>query len=102
VGDLVEEIANGRSRCWVWLQIIGLFGTALIVHARHHGRVTPLSVTSALAVVLLGSISIAPVIIVLQTWAGVYLLTGTLSLFGHLMALRTFDSRTLMRPVDSE
>ena len=94
VGDLLEEIARGRSRFWVWQQLIGLGGFALAAHARHHWRVTPHLIALVLGVVLLGGMSIASLSTVLETWVGFYLIAGTISLFAHIMS-RTTDSRTL-------
>ena len=101
IGDLLEEIDRGRSRLWIWEQVIGLCGFAMVGYARQHARVTPLCVVMALVAVFLGGLSIAPVVLVLKAWAVTYFVTGTLSLFGHLMALSTFDSRTLVTPVSS-
>jgi hypothetical protein len=86
IGDLLEEIARGRSRWWLWQQLIGLYGLTLAAHARHHARLTPLIVALALAVVLLGGVSIASVGSVLQAWLGFYLVAGTASLFAHMAA----------------
>ena len=86
IGDLLEEIGRGRSRWWLWQQLIGLYGLALAAHARHHARLTPFVVALALCVVLLGGVSIASVGSVLQVWLGFYLVAGTLSLFAHMAA----------------
>lgn len=93
VGDVLEEIARGRSRWWLWQQVIGLYGCALVAHVRKHGRVTPPLVALAVGVVLLGGVSIASLGSVLETWVGVYVVAGTLSLFAHVMS-RTIDSGT--------
>ena len=86
VGDLLEEIARGRSRWWLWQQLIGLYGLALATHARDHARLTPFVVALALCVVLLGGVSIASIGSVLEAWLGFYLVAGTLSLFAHMAA----------------
>jgi uncharacterized membrane protein YoaK (UPF0700 family) len=86
VGDLLEEFASGRSRLWLYQQLIGLYGVALASQARHHARLSPCVVALALSVVLLGGVSIASVDSVLEAWLGFYLVTGTLSLFAHMMA----------------
>jgi hypothetical protein len=95
VGDLMEEIARGRSRSWVCRQLIGFYGVALVAHARQHARVTPLLVALALGAVLLGGVSIGSFGRVLQTWVTVYYVAGTMSLFAHVMS-RTTASRTLL------
>ena len=84
IGDLLEEIARGRSRWWLWQQLFGLYGLALAAHARHHARLTPLVVALALSVVLLGGVSVASVGSVAEAWLGFYLSAGTLSLFAHM------------------
>ena len=61
IGDLLEEISSGRSRWWLYQQLIGLYGLALAAHARHHARLTPCVVAVALGAVLLGGLSIASV-----------------------------------------
>ena len=86
VGDLMEEVARGCSRLWVWQQLIGLCWFALVAHARTHARITPFLVALVLAGVLLGGISISSLERVLETWVSVYLVAGTLSLFAHVMA----------------
>ena len=93
VGDLLEEIARGRSRWWLAQQVIGLYVVALAVHARHNARLTPSLVALALGVVLLGSASIASVGSVVEAWLGCYLLAGTLSLFGHMAARAQVNAR---------
>jgi hypothetical protein len=93
VGDLLEEIAAGRSRWWLCQQLIGLYGLALVAHARHHARLTPLVVALALTLVLLGGISIASLGSVLEAWLGFYLVAGTVSLFAHMAAGAQVDVR---------
>ena len=85
IGDLLEEIARGRSRLWLCEQLIGLYGFALAAHVRHHARLTPGVVAGALGAVLLGGGAIASVSSVLEAWLGFYLVAGTLSLFAHMM-----------------
>ena len=94
VGDFLEEIAHGRSRFWVWQQLVGLFGFAFVAHARHHARVTPQLVALVLAVVLLGGMSMTSLSRVLETWLGFYLVAGTISLFADITSRMT-DSRSL-------
>jgi hypothetical protein len=93
IGDVLEEIARGRSRWWLCQQVIGLYGLALAAHARHHARLTPCVVAVALSVVLLGGVSITSVGSVLEAWLGFYLLAGTLSLFAHMVARAQVDVR---------
>ena len=85
IGDLLEEIAGGRSRWWLCQQLIGLYAVALAAQARHRARLTPSVVAVALGAVLLGGLSIASVSSVLEAWLGVYLVAGTLSLFAHIV-----------------
>jgi hypothetical protein len=93
IGDLLEEIAGGRSRWWLYQQLIGLYGFALAEHARQHARVTPTLIAVALGAVLLGGLSIASLGIVLEAWLGLYLVAGTLSLFAHMAARAQVDAR---------
>ncbi len=101
VGDLLEEIARGRSRRWVFEQVIGLCWFALVAHTRLHARVTPHLIALALSLALLGGISITSISRVLETWTAFYLLAGTLSLFADVMS-RTIGLRTLVIVVDSK
>lgn len=86
IGDLLEEIAHGRSRLWICQQLIGLYGLALAAHARQAARLTPCVVAVALSAVLLGGVSVASVSSVLEAWLGFYLVAGTLSLFAHMVS----------------
>ena len=97
VGDLLEEIANGRSRRWVWQQLIGLYGVALISRVRGRARLTAPAVALAVCAVLLAALPIASFSSVFEAWFGFYCLTGTLSLFAH-MASRTADARVGVTP----
>ena len=51
-------------------------------------------------VFLVGALWIAPLAKVLATWAVVYFVAGTLSLFGDLISSRTLDSRAIVFPSD--
>ena len=84
VGDLVEEIARGRSHAWVCQQLIGLYGFALIKSVRHRARLTPYAIALAMCVVLLVAATIASARAVLAAWLGFYYVMGTLSLFAHM------------------
>jgi len=95
VGDLLEEIGRGRSRFWVWQQLVGWGGVALGAHLRTHARVSPHLIALALGVVLLGGGSIASFGLMLQAWLVFYLVSGTISLFAHIM-LRTSNACRLM------
>jgi hypothetical protein len=94
IGDLLEEIAGGRSRWWLYQQLIGLYGVALVAQARHHARLRPSIVAVALGAVLLGGLSIASVGSVAVAWLGFYLVAGTLSLFAHMAARAQIDVRS--------
>ena len=95
VGDLMEEIAHGRSSWWVCQELVGLYGLALIAQARENVRITPLFVALVLGLVLAGGISIASIEQVVETWTSVYYIAGTVSLFAHVMS-RSTASRTLL------
>jgi len=93
IGDLLEELARGRSRWWLWQQLIGLYGLTLVAHVRHRARLTPFVVALALGAVLLAGVSIASVSSVLGVWLTLYLAAGTLSLFAHMAARAQVDAR---------
>jgi hypothetical protein len=84
IGDLLEEIARGRSQWWVCQQLIGLYGLAFTTHLRDRARLTPQAVALALSVVLMAAVSMVSVSRVLEAWLGVYYVAGTLSLFAHM------------------
>ena len=94
IGDLVEEIGLGRSRFWIWQQILALCGLAAVNHVRHHAETAHL-MALAPGVCCVGALWIAPPANVLETWAVVYFVTGTLSLFGDLISSRTVDRGAL-------
>jgi len=93
VGDLLEEIARGRSRWWLYHQLVGLYVCALAAEIRLHARLTPSVVAVALSAVLLGGLSVASAGSVLVAWLGFYLVAGTLSLFAHMAARAQVDVR---------
>jgi hypothetical protein len=101
IGDLVEEIGKGRSRFWVWQQVLALCGLAAAGRVRNHAQAAHL-IALALGVFFVGGVWLAPPGKVFETWAVVYFATGTLSLFGDLMSSRTLDSRALVFPIDGE
>ena len=93
IGDLLEEIARGRSRWWLYQQLIGLYAVVVAAHVRDHARLTPTVVAVALGAALLGGMSVAPFGSVLEAWLGFYLVAGTLSLFAHMAARAQVDVR---------
>jgi hypothetical protein len=97
IGDVLEEIAGGRSRAWVYQQLIGLYSLAFMTHVRSRARVTPQAIALALSVVLLAAASIAPAKVVLAAWLGFYYVMGTLSLFAH-MASHTIGTQAGASP----
>ena len=99
IGDLIEEIAQGRSRFWAWQQILALCGLAAVGHVRNCAQTAHL-IALALGVFFVGGVWIAPPAKVLATWTVVYFVTGTLSLFGDLIVSRTLDSRAIVFPSD--
>jgi hypothetical protein len=100
IGDLVEEIAHGRSRFWVWQQVLALCGLATVGHVRDCAHTAHL-ITLGLGLLFVGGVWLAPPAKVFETWAVVYFVTGTLSLFGDLISSRTLDSRALV-PFDGK
>jgi hypothetical protein len=100
IGDLVEEIALGRSRFWIWQQVLALCGLATAGHVRNYTQNAHL-IALALGAFFAGGVWIAPPAIVFETWAVVYFVTGTLSLFGDLISSRTLNSRAVF-PLDGD
>ena len=94
IGDLLEEIERGRSPVWVFQELIGLYGLAVLAYARRTVRVTQPLVSLAVGVILLGAAWIVSIERVVETWTSVYYIAGTLSLFAHVMS-RTTASRVL-------
>ena len=84
IGDVLEEIARGRSQVWVWQQLIGLYGFAFMTRVRDRARLTPHAIALAMGVVLVAAASVAPARAVLAAWLGFYYAMGTLSLFAHM------------------
>jgi len=101
IGDLVEEIARGRSRFWIWQQVLALCGLEAAGRVRSFTRTTHLIVL-ALGVFFAGGVWLAPPVKVFQTWAIVYFVTGTLSLFGDLVSSRTLEARAVVFPLERE
>jgi hypothetical protein len=101
IGDLLEEMAHGRSRFWVWQQVLALCGLAAVGHVRNCAQTAHL-IALALGVFFVGGIWIAPPAKVFEAWAVVYVVTGTLSLFGDLMSSRTLNSRAIVLPFEGE
>jgi hypothetical protein len=95
VGDLVEEIAQGRSRLWVWQQVLALCGLAAAGQVRNYVQTAHL-IAFALGVFFAAGIWIAPPGKVFETWAVVYFVSGTLTLFGDLITSRSLDSRAVL------
>ena len=101
VGDVLEEISHGRSRWWLYQQLIGLFGLALTAQLRKRALLTPPVIALGLSVVLLVALSIAPTGNVLVAWLGCYCAAGTLSLFG-LMVSGSVARRGTVSPPTAE
>ncbi len=90
IGDLIEEIGLGRSRYWIWRQVMALCGLAALRRVLACAQSTPLIVLAP-GLLVLGALWIAPLAKVLATWAVVYFVAGVLSLGGDLIASRTDD-----------
>lgn len=86
VGDLWEEISEGRSQAWVWRQLLGLYGLASLSRIRSRARVTPSIIALALCVLLLAGAEIGSAGGVLVAWLTFYYVAGTASLFAHMAA----------------
>jgi hypothetical protein len=90
LGDLIEEIGSGRSRFWIWQQILAICGLAALGRVRGYAE-TPHVIALAPSVCLVGALWIAPLANVLGAWAAIYFVIGVLSLLGDLIASRTDD-----------
>jgi hypothetical protein len=84
VGDLLEEIDGGRSRRWIWRQILGLYVWALVAVLRQRARLSPGLVALALGLAMLVSASLASANRVMQAWLSIYYVTGTVSLLATM------------------
>jgi hypothetical protein len=93
IGDVLEEMSCGRSRWWLWQQLIGLYGLALVARARQQARLTPGVVALALGGVLLGAVAVGSIDSVVDAWLSFYLVAGTLSLFAHMLSRPHVDVR---------
>jgi uncharacterized membrane protein YoaK (UPF0700 family) len=101
IGDLVEEIGLGRSRFWIWQQVLALCGQAAVARVRNYPHTAHL-IAVAPGVFLLSGLWIASPVKVLEAWAVVYFVTGTLSLFGDLISSSTDDWGALRSPTKAE
>jgi hypothetical protein len=96
VGDLLEELARGRSSWWACRELVGFYGLAAVTQARESVRITPLLVALVLGVVLVGGASIASFEQVIETWTSAYYVAGTVSLFAHVMSRSQASHRLLI------
>jgi hypothetical protein len=93
-GDLLEELARGRSSWWACQELVGFYGLAAVTQTRENVRVTPLLVALVLGLVLAGGTSITSFEQMVETWTSVYYIAGMVSLFAHVVS-RTTAPRTL-------
>ena len=93
VGDLMEEIAHGRSSTWVCQELVGLYGFAFMAQAQKAFASPRFLVALVLGLVLAGGASIASLEQVVETWTSVYYIAGTVSLFAHVMSRSTASAR---------
>lgn len=100
IGDLLEEIARGRSHVWVCQQVIGLYAFAFMARVRTRARLTPHGIAFVMGVLLLVAASIAPARTVLAAWLGFYYAMGMLSLFAD-MASHTIGAHISAAPGQS-
>jgi hypothetical protein len=92
IGDVLEEMALGRSRWWICGQLLGVCWFTLESSVRRRATLTPPVVTCALCATLLTALSVLPVNRVVLLWLAFYFVSGTLSLFAHMSA-RSADLR---------
>jgi hypothetical protein len=84
VGDLVEELARGRSPAWACRQLLAICAQMLVGRLRARARMTPQGVAVLLGAALMAGGAVVPIGEVVQAWLVLYCLTGTLSLFAHM------------------
>ena len=101
VGDVLEEVEHGRSRLWLWQQLLGLYWFALTACLRRLWRPTPERIALAMSAMLLLAASIAPPKAVVATWLVFYYVMGAASLFTQ-MATYTGSADSLRMGVDVE
>lgn len=101
VGDLLEEIARGRSRRWVCSQVIGLYGCAFAKYVRTRARLRPHMVAIAFGVLVVTAWASGSISHVVEAWLGFYFVSGILSLFAD-MALQTVGARATILPGSAE
>jgi hypothetical protein len=94
IGDLVEEMARGRSRVWVWRQVAAVGALAAAGCVRNRAPQTARLVTFALGLFMFGGAMIVPAARLLETWTIVYFAIGTCSLIGDMVSPRSIDSRS--------
>jgi hypothetical protein len=101
VGDLMEEIAHGRSSVWLCRELIGLYGFAVMAQARESTRITPLLVAFILGLVFVGGATLASLEQMITTWTSLYYIAGTVSLFAHVMSRSTASRSLLITDADN-
>lgn len=92
VGDLVEEVARGRSPAWVCRQLVPLCGLTLVDQCRRRAG-TPRGIALVLCGTALGALSIVPAGRVVEAWLVLYCVSGTASLFAHMATAELPTSR---------
>jgi hypothetical protein len=85
IGDLMEEISDGRSQLWMWRQLVALYGFAAVSHIRNRARVTPSMIALLLCLLLVGGAAVGSARVI-EAWFIVYYVAGTASLFAHMAA----------------
>jgi hypothetical protein len=86
VGDVLEEVERGRSRLWLWQQLLGLCWFAFLSRLRTLRRPGPVALACAMSAILFLAGSIAPPRAVVAAWLVFYYLMGALSLFTQMAA----------------
>ena len=99
VGDVLEEVERGRSRVWLWQQLLGLYWFACSVRLRNLERPGPMGFALAMSAMLFVAASVAPPRTVVAAWLVFYYLMGALSLFTQMA---TYTSSVASSAVDAE
>jgi hypothetical protein len=85
LGDLLEEMAGGRSRAWMVRQLLALCRETLVHHIRLWVA-TPAGIACGLGALAAVAVSLSPIGSLIQLWLVVYYVSGMASLFAHMAA----------------
>jgi hypothetical protein len=85
VGDLIEEMARGRSPAWVCRQVVSLCGRTLSADLRRRAG-SPMGIALILSGASATALTVVPAGRLIQAWLVLYYVSGMASLFAHMAA----------------